>query len=155
VIAPTPYQKSKKAPRYYRSAAYLLTTDLISPAEILAQKYLDRWQIEVNFHEEKSQMGLGEQQLWSDKSIPKAPAFIASIYSALLLSSVLLTKDRRDHKIYGDLPKWRNKEAKRPSCFDLLSVIRKEILTKLLAEAVSGHSSLLNVTQRVVEKSAA
>jgi hypothetical protein len=155
ILAPTPYRRTKNGSLCYREAAYLLTTDLTSPAHLLIQKYLDRWQIEVNFQEEKGLMGLGDQQLWSDKSIPKAPAFIASIYGAMLLSSVLLTKDRRDHKLYGELPKWRNKSTKRPSCFDLLALVRKEILTRLLSEALDSNEDLFAVTRKVIEKSAA
>lgn len=155
ILSPTPYRRTKNGPLHYREAAYLLTTDLDSPVEMLIQKYLDRWQIEVNFKEEKSQMGLGQQQLWSEKSIPKAPAFIAAIYSALLLSSILLTRDRRDHKIYDDLPKWRNKATKRPSCYDLLTLLRREILTKLLSKTHGGEIKLLDAVQNVIEKSAA
>ena len=62
VLAPIPYVKGGK--RNYRDPAYLLCTDLDAPVEFLIQSYLDRWQIEVNFREEKSILGVGEAQVW-------------------------------------------------------------------------------------------
>ena len=62
VIAPTAYRKRKSAKLYYRQAAYLLTTDLKTPASKLIQLYLDRWQIEVNHREEKDTLGVGQAQ---------------------------------------------------------------------------------------------
>ncbi|MGE3759126.1 MAG: hypothetical protein AB7H97_15290, partial [Pseudobdellovibrionaceae bacterium] len=41
--------------------------------------------------------------------------------------SVLAFKDKRLSEVFDLLPKWRNKEPKRPSCRDLLALIRKEI----------------------------
>jgi hypothetical protein len=53
VLAPTPYRKRKSGRLYYRQPAYLLTTDLTTPASKLIQFYLDRWEIETNHREEK------------------------------------------------------------------------------------------------------
>ncbi len=92
VLAPIPYVKGGR--RNYREPAYLLTTDLDAPIELLIQSYLDRWQIEVNFREEKSILGVGEAQVWSEKSIERQPAFRVACYSALLLSSVIAYGDR-------------------------------------------------------------
>ena len=49
VIAPTPYRAPGHGAKRlnYRDPAYLLTTDLTTPAEELIQSYLARWQIEV------------------------------------------------------------------------------------------------------------
>ncbi|MGZ3803404.1 MAG: hypothetical protein ACXVB4_04295 [Pseudobdellovibrionaceae bacterium] len=127
VIAPTPYRLTKNSRLNYHLPAYLLTTDLTTSAPVLIQKYFDRWQIEVNFQEEKSIMGFGRQQVWSEKSIPRMPAFVVASYSSLILSSVLAFKDKRTADIFELLPKWRNKEPKRPSCRDLLTLVRKEL----------------------------
>ena len=126
VIAPTPYRRHKNGKVRYRDAAYILTTDLETPVEILIQKYLDRWQIEVNFREEKDLMGLGQQQVFSAQAIPRAPAFTAATYSALLMASVLAYGDKRI-SVFKELPKWRNKKVRRPSFLDLNALIRKEL----------------------------
>ncbi len=125
VVAPTPYRKRKSSRLYYRLAAYLLTTDLTSKATSLLQIYFDRWQIEVNHREEKDTLGVGQAQLWNPTSVPKQPALAVASYSALLLAS-LSTFGFGRGDAYAPLPKWRRK-AKRPSCLDLITLLRKEM----------------------------
>lgn len=124
VIAPTPYRLSKKKRLYYRQPAYLLTTDTAKDALLLIQKYFDRWQIEVNFREEKDLLGVGQAQVRSPRSVPRQPGFVVAAYSALLLSSVLAYSDKRND-CFLPLPKWR-KSSRRPSILDLITQLRRE-----------------------------
>lgn len=126
VIAPIGYRKKHKGKKQYRDPGYLLTNDVELDIETIIQKYFDRWQIEVNFKEEKSLMGLGDAQVWSEKSVTKAPAFVAATYAALLLSSVIVYGDKRQN-LKHLYPKWRNKPSKRPSCLDLMTQVRIEV----------------------------
>lgn len=130
VIAATPYRRNKKGDLLYRNPAYLLTTDLQTDAKTLIQKYFDRWQIEVNFQEEKGLMGLGHQQVWSEQAIPRAPVFVVATYSALLMASIIKFQDKRDPDAFKAIPKWRNRSQRRPSCRDLISLLRKELLER-------------------------
>jgi len=125
VIAPTPYRKSKSRRLYYRDPAYLLTTDLSSSLKQLLQIYFDRWQIEVNHREEKDTLGVGQAQLWNVTSVPKQPVLAVAAYSALLLASLLAFGAKRG-PAYAEVPKWRRK-ARRPSCLDLITLLRKEM----------------------------
>lgn len=125
VIAPTPYRKSKQRRMYYRDPAYLLTTDLRSSITPLLQIYFDRWQIEVNHREEKDTLGVGQAQLWNPTSVPKQPVLAVAAYSALLLASLQAFGAERG-LAYAELPKWR-RNARRPSCLDLVTLLRKEI----------------------------
>jgi hypothetical protein len=126
VVRPTRYQKRKNSRRYYyRKPAYLLTTVLHGPVAPLLQIYFDRWQIEVNHREEKDTLGVGQAQLWNPISVPKQPAFAVATYSALLLASLQAFGADRG-PAYAALPRWR-RHAKRPSCLDLLALLRKEI----------------------------
>jgi DDE superfamily endonuclease len=125
VIAPTPYRKSKSKRLYYRDPAYLLTTDLYSSTKQLLQIYFDRWQIEVNHREEKDTLGVGQAQLWNVTSVPKQPVLAVAAYSALLLASLQAFGAERG-AAYAQLPKWR-RNARRPSCLDLITLLRKEI----------------------------
>jgi len=125
VVAPTPYRKRKSGRMYYRQPAYLLTTDLKGHAHTLLQIYFDRWQIEVNHREEKDTLGIGQAQLWNFSSVPKQPVLAAASYSALLLASLLAFGAERGSE-YAPLPRWRRK-AKRPSCLDLVTLLRKEM----------------------------
>ena len=125
VIAPTPYRKSKSKRLYYRDPAYLLTSDLHGSLKQLLQIYFDRWQIEVNHREEKDTLGVGQAQLWNVTSVPKQPVLAVAAYSALLLASLKAFGAERG-AAYAQLPKWR-RNARRPSCLDLITLLRKEI----------------------------
>lgn len=125
VVAPTAYRKSRQKRLYYRDPAYLLTTDLISSAKPLLQIYFDRWQIEVNHREEKDTLGVGQAQLWNATAVPKQPVLSVAAYSALLLASLRAFGPERGDA-YAALPKWR-RNARRPSCLDLVTLLRKEI----------------------------
>jgi hypothetical protein len=126
VVAPTPYRKRKSSKLYYRQPAFLLTTDLKAHAHTLLQIYFDRWQIEVNHREEKDTLGVGQAQLWNEFSVPKQPVLSVAAYSALLLASIIAFGAERG-AAYAPLPKWR-RNAKRPSCLDLIALLRKEMV---------------------------
>jgi hypothetical protein len=125
VVAPTPYRKRKSSKLYYRRSAYLLTTDLTSSAKQLLQIYFDRWQIEVNHRDEKDTLGVGQAQLWNETAVPKQPVLVVAAYSALLLASLEAFGAERG-PAYAVLPKWR-RHASRPSCLDLITLLRKEM----------------------------
>jgi hypothetical protein len=125
VVAPTPYRKRLSGRFYYRQPAYLLSTDLKAPARKLLQTYFDRWQIEVNHREEKDTLGVGQAQLWNVVSVPKQPGLAVAAYSALLLAALQAFGTDRG-AAYAPLPKWR-RSARRPSCLDLITLLRKEI----------------------------
>jgi len=125
VVAPQPYRTSVNARRNYRDPAYILSTDLQSDAGTLLQCYFDRWQIEVNHREQKDTIGVGNAQVWSDKSVPRQPAFAVASYSLLLLAGLKAFGPGRTND-FAPLPKWR-KKAIRPSALDLITQLRKEI----------------------------
>jgi hypothetical protein len=125
VVAPIPYLAPGRKRKYYRDPVYLLTTDLTgAPAELL-QACFDRWQIEVNHREEKDTLGIGQAQVRSKLSVPRQPAFAVAAYSALHLAALLTFGPGRDTH-YQTLPRWR-RNAARPSCLDLLTLLRKEM----------------------------
>lgn len=124
VLAPTRYNAGK-GKFYYRDPAYLLaTTDQLS-AKTQLQAYFDRWEIEVNFRDEKTILGLGQAQVRNAKSVQRQPAFLVASYATLLLAGQIAFGNKRTQDYYK-LPKWR-RNAKRPSCLDLLRRLRHEI----------------------------
>jgi hypothetical protein len=125
VVAPTPYRKRKSSKLYYHKPAFLLTTDLKDSAKQLLQIYFDRWQIEVNHRDEKDTLGVGQAQLWNVQAVPKQPVLAVAAYSAMLLASLIAFGAERG-SAYEALPKWR-KKAYRPSCLDLITLLRKEM----------------------------
>lgn len=125
VIAPTPYYLPSRKRNHYREPAFLLTTDLTGGVAALLQPYFDRWQIEVNHREEKDTLGVGQAQLRARQSVPRQPAFAVAAYSALMLAGLLAFGPERGDG-YQPLPKWR-RHARRPSCLDLVTLLRKEM----------------------------
>jgi hypothetical protein len=126
VVAPTPYRVRKTGKQKYRDPAFLLTTRLHGDTKALLQLYFDRWQIEVNHREEKDTLGIGQAQLHNFSAVPKQPALVVAAYSALLLASLIAFGPHRTDS-FLPLPRWRA-NAKRPSCLDLVSLLRKEIV---------------------------
>ncbi len=138
VIAPTPYRLRKGSKLLYRQPAYIITTDLDSPAAQIVQAFIRRWGIEVNFRDEKQLFGVGQAQVRSPQSVQAAPALAVASYSALLLSA------DRASKGSGMLdtlptPKWRSSHSKaKPSTQDLRQAMRNEMWGQTLKRNFSG-----------------
>jgi hypothetical protein len=130
VLAPTGYRLHLQGRMLYRQPAFILTTDLKTPVEKLIRAYLDRWQIEVNHREEKTTMGVGDAQVRNVQSVPRQPAFTVAIYSLLLLASLKAYGPRRTND-YLPLPKWVGRPSARPSCQEMLALLRKQVLENL------------------------
>jgi len=145
VLAPTPYRKTKTGRRYYRKKAYLLCDDNNLAAKELLQAYFDRWQIEINHRDEKSILGVGNAQVWADLSVPRVPALMVATYSLMLLSA-LETYGFKRTAAYEPLPKWRS-DARRPSCQDLVTLLRKQIEAKSFSQGaptnIVGYPSMV------------
>ena len=124
VVAPVPYRRTPRSRLSYRRSAYLLTTDRSTPAIQLLQVYLDRWEIEVNHREEKTTLGVGQAQVWSRRSVARQPTLVVAAYSALLLASLEAYGTTRK-EAYRLLPKWR-RQSQRPSCLDLITLLRQQ-----------------------------
>ena len=126
VLAPIPYHLSLNTRANYRDPAYLLTdANDISICKLI-QAYVDRWEIEVNHRDEKQHLGVGDPQVWNDASVDRFPAFIVASYAFLLLASLEAYGAKRTDE-YLRPPKWQRRRT-RPSCLDLLTMLRKEAI---------------------------
>jgi hypothetical protein len=137
VVAPVPYSSGKGKRKYYGEPAFLLTTDLHRPAAIVLQAFFDRWQIEVNHREIKDTLGIGQAQLRNRQSVPRQPAMLVAAYSALLLAGIQVFGDTRSGA-FPALPKWR-RNARRPSCLDLITLLRQQVASTAGSPALSCH----------------
>lgn len=125
VLSPQPYRRSPKGKWLYHEPAYLLTTDLTSPAAVLIQAYLDRWQIEVAHRDEKTVLGVGQAQVRNERSVLRQPAFAVAGYALLLLAGLRAYGGQRTSELPA-LPRWRG-QAGRASCLDLLTTLRRQL----------------------------
>jgi hypothetical protein len=124
VIAPLSYRPSKKSKVLYRKPAYLGCTDTNLQLEKIITAYVWRWEIEVNYREEKQIIGLGEAQVWNENSVENDPAFVAATYAMLLIAGL---KACPNQNLSLPPPKWRKKEKPRPSTQDLINQLRAEL----------------------------
>jgi hypothetical protein len=119
------YRLFKGGKLLYREPAFLITTDLTTPAAALISAYIARWEVEVSFRDEKTLLGVGQAQVRNPNSVERAPFFLVACYAALLFCSISVFGDRRTAD-FGPLPKWRKQPPLRPSTRDLIRRLRKE-----------------------------
>jgi hypothetical protein len=86
VIAPLGYRLRKGSKLLYRQPAFLICTDVQLDLLVLLQGYVQRWDIEVNFREEKTLLGVGQAQVRNAASVDSVPALQVASYSMLLLA---------------------------------------------------------------------
>lgn len=125
VIAPLGYRLRKGSKLLYRQPAFLICTDqTLSPATII-ETYFQRWDIEVNFREEKTLLGVGQAQVRSTQSVEDAPALGVASYAMLLLAAQRAFADSRD----AILPRarWNRSSSVRPSTAAAINQLRAEI----------------------------
>lgn len=127
VVAPIPYRTTENGRTYYRQKAYLLCTDHQIAADVILQKYFDRWQIEYNHRDEKDILGVGQAQVWAKLSTPRVPAFKVAVYSQMLVSALVHLGPQRSAN-YLPLPCWRKTQPRRASCQDMVNLLRHEVL---------------------------
>lgn len=141
VVMPTPYRPPGSRKLKYNQPAYLITTDLITSAQALIQAYLDRWEIEVLHRELKSQVGLGQAQVWSDKSVPRLHPALVAAYALLKLAAIKAFGPTRTAD-YHELPPWRSQRdregVRKPSANDLLTRLRADLAAQVHVKPRDG-----------------
>ena len=137
VIRPLGYRLTKFSKMLYREPAYLICTDNELNIDKLLQDYLWRWEIEVNFRDEKTLLGCGQAQVRNPESAELVPAFIAAIYAMLHLAAHRSLK--MSNQALLPRPKWYlKKEGKRHSTGDLINNLKAQAWTKAIGMNFSG-----------------
>jgi hypothetical protein len=103
VVRPLAYRPRKGAHLLYRNPVYLICTDPDLPLDRLLQSYLWRWEVELNFRDEKTVMGVGEAQVRTKAAVESVPAFVVAAYAFLLLAGT--ENDKGEAAL--PQPKWR------------------------------------------------
>ena len=142
VIKPLGYRLRQGGKLLYRQPAYLICTDPALAVQQVVQAYLWRWDIEVNFREEKTLVGAGQAQVRAPASVEGVPALAVGAYALLQLAAL---------DTYGDtgqpesvpLPRWRRGHPPaRATTGGLLSQLRYELWASALRpESLAGFAS--------------
>ncbi len=137
VIRPLGYRLNKSSKVLYRDPAYLICTDNNLDINKLLPSYLWRWEIEVNFREEKTLMGCGQAQVRNPQSSERVPAYISAIYALLHLAAYRSLKTSNQTML--PRPKWyQKKEGKRHSTGDLINNLKAQAWAKAIGMNFSG-----------------
>lgn len=132
VIRPLHYRLNKKSRLLYREPAYLICTDSNLDIAKLLQAYIWRWEIEVNFRDEKTIFGSGKAQVRNKKSVSNVPAFIAAVYSYLLLASHK-TYRKPDRSNLIPRPIWyQANNQQRLTTGEILNLLRSQLWARTL-----------------------
>jgi hypothetical protein len=151
VIKPLRYRLTKNSKLMYRRPAYLICTDPDLDIEKLLQYYLWRWEIEVNFKEEKSLLGCGQAQVRNPESAVSVPAFIAALYAMLHIANYKSLKTSNQQAL--PRPKWYKKQKdKRDTSGDLINNLRAQLWTKAIGIDFSSFVNVELKTQKLKNK---
>jgi hypothetical protein len=139
VIKPLGYRLTIGGKLLYRQPAYLIGTDPQMPLEEFLQHFLWRWDIEVNFRDEKTLLGVGQAQVRTEPSNQNAPALAVAAYALLLLASVnAYGKNGVPDRL--DQAKWyRRKKKDRATTNELINQLRREMWAHALNPEHSPH----------------
>ncbi len=129
IIRPLRYRPSKKHRLLYRDPAYLLCTEPELPLDRLLQAYLWRSEIELNFRDEKTVLGMGEAQVRTENAVQSVPTLIAASYAFLLLAA----RNRDTKPQLLPAPKWRvGSAALRPTTVQMIGALRSQLWARSL-----------------------
>lgn len=146
IIKPLAYRLTANSKLLYREPAYLICTDNNLSIEKLIQAYLWRWEIEVNFRDQKTLLGCGEAQVRNPNSAEKVPAFTVAAYALMHLAAHNAFKER-DESI---LPraKWDPpKEDQRLSTNEITNLLRAQLWSQSTGNTFSGFVKNQHQTQ--------
>jgi len=104
VIAPLAYRLRQGSKLLYRRPAFLVCTDENLDPQLVIETYFHRGDIEVNFREGKTLLGVGQAQVRCPRSVESAPALTVAAYALLLLATQHAFAHSRDALL--PRPKW-------------------------------------------------
>jgi hypothetical protein len=144
VIKPLGYRLTIGGKLLYRQPAFLVCLDPDLPADQFLQDYLWRWDIEVNFRDEKTILGVGQAQVRTEQSNQNAPALGVAAYALLLLASInaygLAGVPDREQQ-----PRWRKRGSpNRATTNELINQLRIELWASALQ--LKHFSDFMNST---------
>lgn len=127
VIKPLGYRLKNGGKLLYRQPAYLICTDPQMALEEFLQDFLWRWDIEVNFRDEKNLLGVGQAQVRCEQSNQNAPALAVSAYAMLLMASVNAYEKGGSPDRSLEAKWYRRKDTQRATTNELINQLRREL----------------------------
>lgn len=127
VIKPLGYRLTLGGKLLYRQPAFLVCTDPQLSVQDFLQDYLWRWDIEVNFRDEKTILKIGQGQVRNENSTQLAPALGVIAYSLLLLAATQ-TYGKNGVPDRQHQPKWYpRRKDQRATTNELINQLRTDL----------------------------
>lgn len=135
VIKPLGYRLRMGGKLLYRQPAFLVCTDPKLSVREFLQDYLWRWDIEVNFRDQKTILKIGQRQVRNEHSTQTAPALAVAAYSLLLLAAAQ-TYGKNAIPDRHHQPKWYPRpKDQRATTNELINQLRIELWASSLRPA--------------------
>ncbi len=100
----------------------LLCTDLAQDPLQIVRWFVQRWQLEVTFREERDHLGVETQRQWSDKAIARTTPCLLGLFSVVTLLAARLSHQAR---LRVSAAAWYRK--RRPTVSDTLAAVRRQV----------------------------
>jgi hypothetical protein len=125
----------------------LLCTDLtVDPEQIIAW-FVQRWQLEVTFHEVRAHLGVETQRQWSDLAIRRTTPGLFGLFSLVTLLAherlSALTPPVRQAAWYA---------KSTPTFLDAIALVRQDLWTHLTFHTSGLEADMVKVPRTLVER---
>lgn len=139
IIRPLAYRLSAGSYVNFREPAYLLCSDPTLDIQTLLQAYVWRWEIEQNFRDEKTLLGVGHAQVRTPASTAAVPTLLVAAYASLQTAlAQTLAQGAPDNLVR---PKWNPyKPEQRMTIRQAQTLMRQELWAAAIHTNYPGFS---------------
>ena len=140
IVRPLAYRPHQGSRRLYRYPVYLLCTYATLALETVLQSYLWRWEIELNFRDQKTVMGMGQAQVRTAESTECGPALIAAAYAYMLLAGEMVKANALPR------PKWQTPRPGERTSTQMMQNLFRAQLWDIAIDANKTHFANKNTS---------
>jgi hypothetical protein len=140
IIRPLAYRLSASSHVNYREPAYLLCSDPTLDIQTLLQAYVWRWEIEQNFRDQKTLLGVGHAQVRTPASTANVPTLLVAAYASLQTALEQTLAQGAPNNL-SHQTKWNpHKTEQRVSIRQAQTLMRKELWAAAIQTNYPGFS---------------
>jgi hypothetical protein len=123
----------------FKTQALLCTDSTLSPEQIIAW-FVRRWQVEVTFHEVRTQLGVETQRQWADLSILRSTPALLGLFSIVTL---LANLHAQKQKLPVQQAAWYLKKL--PTFSDALRIVKQTLCSQHLFRTSQFYGEIRKV----------
>jgi hypothetical protein len=124
----------------------LLSTDLEATAHQIVEWFVQRWQLDVTFHEIRTHLGVETQRQWSDLAILRTTPALFALFSLVTLFAHQLGQQA----CYTRRAVWYAKSL--PTCVDALAAVRRELWSLALFAPSPVAPDMVQIPRALFER---